>query len=383
MAQQPRRDKTIKDNSMEKNQYIRDIRANDDVDGLFLISAASLMQARNGPFWRLDLRDAGGTLPAKIWSPLSADFPHLQAGAIVHVTGRAGTYKDKIDVSIDTMTILSEAEIARLDMSDFMPSAGRSTEEMLAELQGLCADILTHKPWKKLVNLLWHDEELMARFLVAPGAKHVHHAYRSGLLEHTLSVAKVCLAFADLYPELDKQILLVAAICHDLGKAWELSGELAPDYTDEGRLLGHIYIGMERVEPYIRKCGVEEELGMHLRHLILSHHGEYEFGSPRRPKTPEAMALHFADNMDAKMAQLRGLFGDMTDDESRWTPFQATLQRYLYKPVASPTPAGSVKVKAASGAGLGEKDAAKQAEKVAEKQDLTPKATQCSLLSKE
>jgi len=275
-------------------------------------------------------------MEAKVWSPLSQAHPGLCAGQLVQVRAQAANYRDKCQLTIDQ---LSEVDAAEADLAEFLPPSPVNPEALLAEVEDLCRRELTHKPWRSLMKKVLADPEIRGRLLPATGAKAVHHAYAGGLLEHTLAVARTCLALADLYPHLDRQILLVAALLHDLGKAWELTSGLACEYTDEGRLLGHIQIGLARIEPFLGKVkDLDETLALHLRHLIISHHGEYEFGAPKRPKTPEAFILHFADNIDAKMNTLAGAYAEMEGTEQTWTPFQRYLDRYLYRAPHTPAP---------------------------------------------
>jgi len=228
---------------------------------------------------------------------------------------------------------------AEADLNDFLPESPVKPEAVLADIEALCRTELTHKPWRSLIKRILTDPEVRARLLPATGAKAVHHAYAGGLLEHTLAVARTCLALCDLYPHLDRQVLLAAAILHDLGKAWELSSGLSREYTDEGRLLGHIQLGLARIEPFLAKAkDLDEPLVLHLKHLIISHHGEYEFGAPKRPKTPEAFILHFADNIDAKLNTLAGAYAENAVAEQAWTPFQRFLDRYLYRAAHTPEP---------------------------------------------
>ena len=326
--------------SAEKTQFIKDISAGDEVNSLFLLSQAAQSQAKNGPFWRLELKDKSGTIEAKIWSPLSQSFPELAPGSIVRVEGRANLFRERLDVNIENFAVIPEEQWEQLDLALFLPASEKQPELMWQELELLCSKTMRHPPWKKFIQLILKDEYVKENLMVAPAAKGVHHAYRGGLLEHTLGVANLCMKLADSYPQLDRQLLLAGAICHDLGKLWELSGgAAAPDYTDEGRLIGHIELGLEAVAPYLKKSGLEPDLAMQLKHLILSHHGELEFGSPKRPKTAEAFALHYADNIDARMAQVREVIGGMpaaSEGGSNWSPFQATLSRFLYR--GSPTP---------------------------------------------
>ena len=213
-------------------------------------------------------------------------------------------------------------------------------DEMMAELHDLIGKEFVHKPWRKFVQGVFRDAELAAAFRVCPAAKSVHHAYVGGLLEHSLGVFKLCRRLADQYAELDRQTLLAGAIFHDIGKIREFSGGLVNDYTDEGRLIGHLELGIEMLAPFWQKAGLEEGLVRHLKHLILSHHGEPAFGAVRLPQTAEALVLHYADNIDAKMAQCRGLFAALEAEEG-WTPYQATLSRALFRgprtPQGSPT----------------------------------------------
>lgn len=330
--------KVYKMSTMEKRQSIIDIAANDEVYDVFLISSASMMQAKNGkPFWRLELRDATGSLDAKIWYPASQHYLELAAGQIVHVEGKASTYREKIDIHIERLHVLTDMELSRLDLSQFLPASARPAEEMLLELEALCTEVFTHKPWRKFALSVLRDEAIRPRLLLCPAAKAMHHAFVGGLVEHMLSVTQLCQKLADHYPKLDRQVLTAGAMFHDIGKIWELTGGLANDYTDEGRLLGHIHMGLEHITPHLSKSGLEPALVLHFKHLMLSHHGEYEFGSPKRPKTVEAMILHYADNIDAKMEQMQALFRSMPEGESGWSPYQTMLQRFIYQPERTPT----------------------------------------------
>lgn len=323
-----------------KAVYIRDISPGQTIQDYFLLAEARTGQSRNGPYWSLVLQDVSGQMEAKIWSPLSQAHPNLSAGQLVQVRAQAANYRDKCQLTIDQ---LAEADIAEADLSEFLPPSPVEPEVLLTEVEELCRRELTHKPWRSLMKKILNDPEIRGRLLPATGAKAVHHAYAGGLLEHTLAVARTCLALSTLYPHLDRQILLVAAILHDLGKAWELTSGLSCEYTDEGRLLGHIQLGLARIEPFLAKTkDLDETLALHLKHLIISHHGEYEFGAPKRPKTPEAFILHFADNIDAKMNTLAGAYAELEGTEQSWTPFQRYLDRYLYRAQRTPEPPAPV-----------------------------------------
>ncbi len=321
---------------MDKIQFIADYANGDEVAALFLLAAAQQGQARNGPFWRLELRDATGSMEAKIWSPQSQAYPGLSAGQIVDVAGRVTMFREKLEIAVDRLRVLDAAEAAALDRALFMPASKRPAADMLAELRDLCRRTLTHGPWKKLILGLLADPGVAEKFTLAPAAKAMHHAYAGGLIEHTLSVCHLCMHLADHYPHLDRQTLLAGAVCHDLGKVWELSQGLAPDYTGEGRLLGHMQLALDHLEPLIRKSGLEEDLALHLKHLVLSHHGQHEFGSPRLPATAEALALHYADNIDAKLNQVGSALGNVAEGETGWSAYVPGLDRHVYKAPATP-----------------------------------------------
>ena len=291
--------------SAPDRRWAKDVAPGDEIRALYLIGSASQLQAKNGPFWRLELKDASGDLEARIWSPLSQQFAEIPSGVIAEVEGRAESFRDKLQVNVNALRVLSPEETASVDTSVFMASSSRPPQEMLDELEALCRKEFTYKPWRKFILSVLEDEAIRVPLLTAPAAKSVHHAWVGGLLEHTLSVATLCLRFCDHYPDLDRQTLLAGAICHDLGKIWEFSGGLANDYTDAGRLVGHINLCLGKLDRHLAKSGLDEELILHFQHLILSHHGLYEYGSPRLPQTAEAFALHYADNIDAKITQSR------------------------------------------------------------------------------
>ncbi|MDD6180910.1 MAG: HD domain-containing protein [Desulfovibrionaceae bacterium] len=321
---------------MEKGQFVKNIGPADAVEGLFLLEEASLQQAKNGPFWRLSLRDATGAASAKIWSPLSQEFPALEAGCLVRVRGRAGMFREQMQITVEALEVLPPAAMAAVNLADFMPASPFSPDAMWEELLTICRQEFSYRPWRALALAVFGDRNIGPRFRMMPAAKGVHHAYAAGLLEHTLGVARMALSMADRYPQLDRQTLLAGALFHDLGKIEEFSGGLANDYTDAGRLLGHMELGLELLAPHLAKSNLEPELIRHLKHLVLSHHGTPEFGAARLPQTAEALALHYADNIDAKMAQCRGLFEEMPAGEEGWTPYQPTLGRFMHRAARTP-----------------------------------------------
>ncbi len=305
---------------------------------LFILSTANMGQSRNGPYWNVAFQDATGQLEGKIWSPKSLEYQSLEPGKIVLVHGTVESYRDRLQLKVDHLD-LNPSTNGGLDLADFMPASKVPPAQLMETIEDLITEHMKHKPWKKFCRKVLRNEEYHERLLTAPGAKTVHHAYVGGLLEHSLSVACLCMSICDNYPDLDRQTLLAGAIFHDLGKAWELSGGLVNDYTDEGRLMGHIQIGIEKLEPFLAKArDLDQGLKLHLKHLITSHHGEHEFGSPVRPKTPEAFILHHADNMDAKLNMIQAAYEDMEQAGQSWSPYMRFLERNIFRPTPTPDP---------------------------------------------
>jgi 3'-5' exoribonuclease len=328
--------------SANKQRFVEDLKGlkhGDEVTDIFVLSAARLNQSKNGPYRQLEFKDATGSIPGKIWSPLSEKekYKDLAPGDLVRVKGRVDIWRDRLNLVVADLDVLDEEEQQSLDMALFLPASKRRPDDMLRELADLVCSTLTHAPWRKLVLALLEDPDIASALRVAPAAKSMHHAYAGGLLEHTLSVARLCLRIADQYPELDRQALFAGAVCHDLGKLRELSFGPAVDYTTPGRLIGHIGLFTDMLGGFVREAGLEEGLAQHLEHMILSHHGAYEFGAPRLPATAEALALHYADMLDAKLKQVEGALAGI--EEGGWSDYNAPLERFLYRAPASPSPA--------------------------------------------
>lgn len=314
----------------EKRIFIRDLAVGCQVSELFLLAQATKGQAKNGPFWTLKLQDSSGVIEAKLWSPGSMAFAELPNGQFVVATGTVSAYRDQPQLNLDRLELLG-ASPEGLDHSQFLPESEEKPESLYAQLEELLNTSIGHAPWRRLCKKVLADPEIRAKLLAAPGAKAMHHAYRGGLLEHTLAVCKVVLSLCALYPSLDRDTLLAAAAFHDIGKAWELTSGLTRDYTDEGQLLGHIIQGMAVLEPFCRKArDLEPGLLLHFKHMLVSHHGMLEYGSPKTPMTPEAMLLHFADNIDAKIHQFMGAVDD--PEKVGLVGFVRGLDRFVYNP---------------------------------------------------
>lgn len=322
------------------NDLQKDIPVGESICSVFLVGSAQKAEGRNGPFWSVKLKDATGTLDAKIWAPLSQTVEELKMGDFVEVKGRTSRFREQLQFTIEALRLAESPE--DLNLSDFIQTSAVEPSEILAQIEAKINVEITYTPWKDFCKSVLKDARIRQKLLLAPAAKSVHHAYAGGLLEHMFSVAALCLKLSDHYPELDRQTLFVAALFHDIGKLDELSGGLANDYTDEGKMLGHIIQGILILKPFLEKAKVEPALALHLEHLILSHHGEPEFGAPRVPLSPEAFCLHYADNMDAKMAQCREAFSQVQekeDDENQeisWSAWINLLGRSLCRMPQTP-----------------------------------------------
>jgi 3'-5' exoribonuclease len=219
----------------------------------------------------------------------------------------------------------------QVHLADFLPETDRDISLMEQELHALVAS-LRDPDLQRLLNSFFCDCELIAQFRLAPAAKGMHHVYLGGLLEHSLSVAKLVEAIVPLYDNLNRDLLVVGALLHDVGKVREMSYIRSFDYTDEGKLLGHITIGVEMLQERIASLpGFPQELGMLLKHMLLSHHGQYEYGSPKRPKTMEATILNYLDDLDSKINGIRTHIRKEPDNPSRWTSYHRLYDRYFFK----------------------------------------------------
>ncbi|MDQ7033172.1 MAG: HD domain-containing protein [Desulfonauticus sp.] len=319
----------------QKKIYVQDLKNLDQVEELFVVISAQKAQAQNGPFWNLILQDKTGQIPARIWSPASHNYPHIKNGQFVHIKGQVHEFKQQLQINIETLTFVPEKEIVLIE---FLPSSKTPPEQLLKELRHLLDAELKFSLWRKIFKKVFFDKEIEQRLLTAPGGKKIHHAYIGGLLEHTLGVCKLCLRFSEIYPFIDREILLLAAALHDLGKAYEISTSIDRSYTNAGQLVGHIFLGLEKLQPLLKKYEQDEpDLILHLKHIILTHHGELEFGSPKKPQTLEALLLHFADNIDAKINIMQSLSKtNLDDNDSCWSEYNHALGTSVYTPPKTP-----------------------------------------------
>jgi len=308
---------------------IADIQPGDSMQQAFLVQSKQLRTQRNGSFFLdLQLVDRTGSVPAKMWDATQVLFGSFAEDDFVLVKARGETYRRKLQLVV---TDLRRMEPSDVDVEDFLPKATRDVGEMLERL-GEIVGALTYEPLKELLEAFLADEEFVSGFRQAPGGVSVHHAWLGGLLEHTLAVTELAIGVAESYPNLDRDLLVAGAILHDVGKVEEFGYTRALRYTDIGGLVGHLAIGAMRVgERAATIEGFPPILLQELQHLILSHHGQHEYGSPILPATAEAVVLHHIDNIDAKVVAFDQVLLRDQDEQSTWTEWSRIFDRRLYK----------------------------------------------------
>jgi 3'-5' exoribonuclease len=310
--------------------YINEIKENDQLDSLFLVKEKSSGITKTGnTYLRLKLVDRTGEMEGRIWTLVGNLAESFEKDDFVRIMGKAVSFQEHLQLNITHIERVGEEETL---FSDFFPVTEKDIDEMFQSLLEISRQI-RNPHLNQLLQLFWEDESFIKLFKMAPASKWLHHNYLGGLLEHTLSLAQLALINARHYDGLNLDLLLTASILHDLGKVDELSYHRSFDYSDEGRLLGHIILGIERVEDKIRQLpDFPNDLSTLLKHFLLSHHGQYNWGSPKRPMTLEAMMLHFLDDMDAKINGIQQFIKRQVPEGSRWSAYHRTFEQYFYVP---------------------------------------------------
>lgn len=309
--------------------FVCDIRERDQVDAVFLVKEKITAMAKNGkPYLNLRLMDKSGELDAKVWDNVDLISSSFERDDFVYVRGKASVYLGKMQLVIAELRRVPEEEVT---LVDFLPETARDIAEMEGELRTLL-ESLADQDLKRLLEAFFDDPVFFAQYRTAPAAKGMHHVYLGGLLEHSLAVARLVDRIVPLYGGLNRDLLIAGALLHDVGKVREMTYYRSFDYSDEGKLIGHITIGVEMVTERIAMLSdFPPELGMLLKHMLLSHHGQYEFGSPKRPKTVEATILNYLDDLDSKINGIRTHIGREPDNASRWTSYHRLYDRYYFK----------------------------------------------------
>ena len=304
-------------------KYIKDYKEGDRVFDIYLCKHKQSAVTKNGkPYDNVILQDKTGTVDAKVWDPNNAGIDDFDTLDYIEVYGDVTSFQGALQVNVKRIRKCREGEY---NPADYLPVSKFPIEDMMQELLGYINSI-ENIYLKKLLQMLFvEDEAFVEAFKKSSAAKTVHHGFVGGLLQHTLAVTRLCDYYCSQYPILKRDLLLSAAICHDIGKTKELSLFPENDYTDDGQFLGHIVIGSEMVGEKIREIpGFPKVLANELKHCILAHHGELEFGSPKKPAIAEAMALNFADNTDAKLQTFTELMENTT--ETGWLGFNRLFE---------------------------------------------------------
>lgn len=311
-----------------KRQFINEYNLGDAVDDVFVLAEKTLSQKKDGNhFLNVILSDKTGSIKGVIWDHVDQIVGRVNAGDFVRIKGTINEYRGSPQLVVK---IIEAHSSDTLDPSDFLPKTDRDIDGMFDRLLKITASIETNH-LRELIESFWSDEEFARSFKTAPAAKKMHHAYIGGLLEHVLSMATLADKVAGHYSGIDRDMLIAGAILHDIGKTKELEYKLKIDYTDQGRLLSHIVLGLKMIdEKSLQISEFPEDQLLLLKHLIVSHHGTQEFGSPEPPKTIEAVVLHYIDEIDSKVNGIRN-FMAKEDPNETWTSYHRILGRHFYK----------------------------------------------------
>ena len=329
-----------------KSPYIGELQPNQVVTGVFLVQSKDVRQKRTGePYLSLVLGDRSGDIDAKMWDNVAEVLDSFDRDDFVRVKGLMQVYQNRPQFTIHKMARVEEREV---DFADYFPCSERSPEEMFAELREIVAGISTPH-LRALLTAFMDDESIALPYRTAPAAKTVHHAFLGGLIEHVLSLCRLARFTAAHYRDIDLDLLLTGVILHDVGKVRELTYERSFGYSNEGQLLGHIVIALRMIDEKLAQVpGFPEDTRALLAHMIISHHGELEFGSPRVPMFPEALLLHHLDNVDSKMECMRAAIARDRHSTGCWTGYVPPLERTVLKKARYLDPGPAAETEAAA-----------------------------------
>ena len=311
-----------------KNIFVSDLKSGEAINDMVVLAEKQMSQKKDGGnYMTVVLSDKSGTVKGVIWDNVDQFVDKPSAGDVVNIQGTVSEYRGMLQVVVKAMTRLSPEDA---DFTDFLPATHRDPESMMTKLQNI-SESIENQHLKALLAAFWSDAGFVRNFKIAPAAKKMHHAYLGGLLEHTLSLTLLADRIADHYSGINRDLLLTGAILHDIGKIKEFVFDRRIDYSDEGRLVSHIVIGVEMVQEKIAGIrGFPQKTAMLLKHLLISHHGNREYGSPEPPKTLEAVMLNYLDEIDSKITGIREFMEKQAAEED-WTSFHRPLDRFFYK----------------------------------------------------
>jgi 3'-5' exoribonuclease len=316
--------------------YVNQLVHGESIDEVFLVADKQLRANRQGNLYlQLELRDKTGSIGARLWNATEELSRSFEPGDYLRIRGKTQVFQGSLQI---ILTHIDAVDGSRIQPDEFLPQSSQNVSKLMTQLRELLK-AMANPHLRALVECFLIDEAFVRKFTLAPAGIKNHHAYQGGLVEHVVTLLNLADRIAPLYPEVDRDLLLTGIFLHDMGKVDELSYDRSFAYTDEGQLVGHLVMGVEMLAQKVRECTelmgepFPHELHMRLKHMIVSHHGTYEFGSPKLPMTLEAIALHLLDNLDAKIHASTREIRDDPSRESSWTPFQQNLGRRLYKGV--------------------------------------------------
>jgi 3'-5' exoribonuclease len=311
-----------------KSPFVAELRADQTINTFFLVSEKEIRSTRDARrYLRLELTDRTGSIEARMWDGFEKDAATFDREGYVKVQARVENYRGKLQLAIDRVR---RAEPSEVDSGDYLPQTKLDVDALYAKLREY-GEGIGNPALRRLVASVLDDPDIAPRLKRAPAAKMMHHAYLGGLIEHVVSLCGLARLVAGHYPEVDSDLLMTGVILHDIGKLDELSYDRSIGYTTTGQLLGHIMLEYEVVTKKMDEIeGFPPELKTLVQHMLISHHGQYEFGSPKLPMFREALLLHYLDDMDSKMAATRGALESEAGDEA-WTAFNPALERRMLR----------------------------------------------------
>lgn len=308
-------------------QNVRDLKDKDNVDSLFLVKEKNLGMGKNGrPFMSIVIGDQTGSIDGRVWDRVEELNREFESGDVVRVKGLIQIFQGRKQLIVHRV---EKPDQSTIQVSDYIPNSGKNADDMFMELLTIVRS-MKNEHLRQLTLDVIEDPEIKPLFMQAPAAKTIHHAWRGGLLEHILSISKILEFLATHYDFLNRDLLLFGGIFHDIGKVWELSYDGSLGYTDKGRLLGHMLLACELVEKKAsRILGFPEDLKDMCKHIILSHHGKLEYGSPKRPKFMEAMLVAMVDDLDSKMNTIQTFIESERNLGDKWSRYHELFDRYF------------------------------------------------------
>ena len=312
-----------------KSPFIAELEVNKPITASFLVQSKEVREKKSGePYLSLILGDKSGKMDAKMWDNVVEVLDTFDRDDFVKVKGIVQLHLNRPQFIIHKIRALADTEV---DFADYFPASLRNPDEMWTELR-LMVNVVGNGHLRALLNAILDDPEIGRRFRMAPAAKSIHHAFLGGLLEHVLSLCSLCMKTTEHYPIVDRDLMIAGAVLHDIGKIYELSYDRGFNYTTEGQLLGHIMIAIRIIGDKMHAVpGFPVQLRNLLEHMVISHHGRLEYGSPKLPQFPEAILLHYLDDMDSKMESMRALIDSDRQSGAEFTAYNPALERTILK----------------------------------------------------